>query len=173
MIITLPVQPMAGAEPLMCWANVQKRIRALGGRAVYGWEVRPDPLLPVEVRASHVVWESPGGDLMCVTPRFEAVDGGYTVVGWPDSIRFVRDDAATFEGRSRGTRYVAGDTSLAAACEYMTRADAALFAGADIEKCKYWTGRANAELRRAGYRGHGWSAPDSLHVGDVLTTMLA
>ena len=53
----------------------------------------------------------------------------------------------------------------------MERADDFLVSG-DLEKCCYWTNKANQEIARAGYRGHGWEAPASLGMGDVLKTIV-
>jgi hypothetical protein len=166
----IPVQPMAGGEPLMCLVNVQKRISAMGGKAVFGWGVRHDCFCTLKY--SHCVWEDDQGQLWDVTPIF--VSGGqgpWACIEWPEYTEFERDDAASFTGDSLLTRYVPNSTDphLARACKYMERADVFLKAG-DLDKCRYWTGRANTELRRAGING-GWDTPSSLDLNDVITTM--
>jgi hypothetical protein len=58
--LTVRVQPISGAEPLMCPVNVQKRIKAKGGKPVFGWEVKIDREV-IEIHTAHCIWESPGG----------------------------------------------------------------------------------------------------------------
>lgn len=62
----IPVQPISGAQPLMCRVNVEKRVRAMGGRAVFGWAVRHD--VYNDVKQNHCVWEDDTGRLWDVTP---------------------------------------------------------------------------------------------------------
>ena len=88
--IRIPVQPISGAEPLMCSENVQKRIRAMGGSAVFGWIVAHDTFN--DVKQNHVVWEDSTGQLWDVTPVFESVQGEFAIVNWPDFTEFERDD---------------------------------------------------------------------------------
>lgn len=163
------VQPMCGAEPLMCNLNVQKRIRAVGGQAVYGWCVRHDKFN--DCWQNHCVWESPDGELVDVTPVFTEVIGDHAVVDWPDETEFVRDDAAAFTDRGLPTRYVptVPGQHMARACKYMTTADEHLRAG-DLEKCRYWTDRANRHGKKVGIL---WDTPTSTDLADVLSTALA
>lgn len=50
------VQSMYGAEPLMCSTNVQKRIAALGGKEIYGWQIENHKF--IEACRNHCVWEA-------------------------------------------------------------------------------------------------------------------
>lgn len=163
------VQPIFGAEPLMCSMNVEKRIRAMGGRAVYGWAVRHDKYN--DAWQNHCVWESPDGELVDVTPVFSEIVGDRAVISWPDQTEFVRDEAAVFTDRGLPTRYVPSvpGTHMAKACEYMTVADGHLRNG-DLEKCRYWTERANRYGRKVGIV---WDTPASTGLADTLTTALA
>lgn len=166
----IPVQPISGAAPLMCWHNVQRRIRACGGSAVFGWEIRDDNFNYIKL--SHVVWCDPDGKLVCVTPKFGRVIGENVLVEWPGTIQFERDDNAVFEGKSLGNIYVPkiDNRHLATACEYMTRADRFLH-NLDLGRCRWWTQRANIELQRAQIGFAGWDVPSSLELGDILATM--
>lgn len=163
------VQPIFGAEPLMCSVNVEKRIRAMGGRAVYGWAVRHD--VYNDCWQNHCVWESPEGELVDVTPVFSAVAGDYAVIDWPYETEFVRDDAAAFTERGLPNRYVPTRPGggLAKGCEFMTIADEHLRSG-DLDRCRYWTERANRAAEKVGVR---WFTPDSADIRDVLKTSLA
>src|SRR5690349_16909524 len=98
-VVKLKTRPMTGAEPLMCTRNVEKRIRACGGAAVYGWQVKRLPLYTHY--AQHCVWRDDSGELWDVTPQFEEVYGEYAVVGWPDETEFVVDDVPFTRGESR------------------------------------------------------------------------
>jgi hypothetical protein len=51
----------------------------------------------------------------------------------------------------------------------MTIADGFLNSG-DLEKCRYWTERANRAAERAGFPG--WDTPASLGMRDVIQTAL-
>lgn len=164
---------MHGGKPFECFKNVQKRIRALGGKAVFGWATRDSrPNDIVEVWYSHVVWESETGELFDVTPQVVEIKGGLAIVSYPESIGFKRDDTAVFESKSLGTKYVPkiNNPYLERACKHMERADAHLLQG-DVDKCRYWTEKANTELQRGKFQA-GWDTPASLLMQDVLPTML-
>lgn len=163
----IKVQPMVGGEPLMCSHNVKKRIKACGGSAVYGWEIR-DVGQPIETHLSHCVWESPSGEVVCVTPRPKSVEGDYMIGEWPDEIEFERDDAAVFNGmKSLGVRYVpkVKDARVVKACEYASRSETALLSS-DLDRCRYWTQRANAQRC-----GSVWNCPKSLDMKDYLACL--
>lgn len=160
----IKVQPIGGAEPLMCSHNVSKRVKACGGSAVYGWEIRDDDA-EILTRLSHCVWQSPEGELICVTPRPQGVAGDYTIAEWPEEIDFERDDDAVFVGfKSLGVRYVPKTTNpkVAKACEFASRSETALLSG-DLARCQYWTQKANAQ--RCGCH---WKCPKSLDMADYL-----
>jgi hypothetical protein len=171
-ILTIRCQPILGAEPLMCCCNVQKRVHALGGKAVFGYEVKDFGFY--RTLLEHAIWESPDGELMCVTPKYTAVGVAGALVEWPDSIRFIRDDSVYFDEATKGTgRYEAIDEHprIVKACRYMTIADEHLHGGR-INQCRYWTNKANAEMTKVPYMaGSGWTTPDSVEMHDVLKTM--
>lgn len=96
--IRIPVQPISGAEPLMCWHNVQKRIKAMGGRAVFGWTIRHD--LYTDIKQNHCVWEDRAGQLWDVTSVFTSVQDQMVIIDWPEDTQFERDETAAFEGMS-------------------------------------------------------------------------
>ncbi len=169
----IPCQPIHGGEPFECFKNVQKRIKALGGKAAFGWAIRDDgPNDIVEVKYSHVVWESETGELFDVTPQIVGIEGEFAIVSYPDSIKFEQDDTAVFESKSLGTKYIPkiDNPHLERACKHMERADALLLQG-DLDKCRYWTEKANTELQRGKLQA-GWDTPASLLMRDVLPTML-
>ena len=163
------VQAIFGAEPLMCNINVQKRIQAMGGGAVFGWKVRHD--VYNDCWESHCVWQSPEGELEDVTPVFAGVEGDYAVIEWPDETEFAREDAAAFTERGLPNRYVPTrpGTEMAKGCEFMTIADRYLW-HEDLERCRYWTGRANRATEKIGVR---WFTPDTADIADVLRASLA
>jgi hypothetical protein len=168
--IKIPVQPIYGAEPFMCSVNVQKRIKAMGGRAVFGWLIRHDP--HIVVRVSHCVWEDQSGQLWDVTPECVSVEGVMAMIEWPKETEFERDDTAAFEGKSHPTRYASIHPSphVARACEFMGRADVFLRQG-DLDRCRYWTERANKEVAKAKLPFR-WDTPASTSVEDVLATVV-
>jgi hypothetical protein len=165
------VQPIHGAEPMMCNHNVQKRIEALGGNAVYGWLTKPASN-GWQVKENHCVWESPGGELQDVTPRFANVQGEMAAVEWEDAVEFDRDDGAAFHnGKAKPPVYVPprDDPRLRRAAEYISRGDWLLM-NQDLEGCRYWTNRANREVAKAGERW-SWNVPESLDIADVLKSL--
>lgn len=168
MAVKIRVQPIGGAKPLMCNINVQKRIRVMGGRAVYGWCIRHDKFN--DCWQNHCVWESPEGELVDVTPVFSNIIGDYAVITWPDEIEFIRDDDAVFTEKGLPTKYIPTrpGPNMAKACEYMTVADEHL-RNNDLERCRYWTERANKSGRKVGVY---WDCPVSTDLADTLRTML-
>ena len=166
LVSTIRVQSICGAEPLMCSDNVDKRIRAMGGKPVFGWSVTHD--LFCDTWVNHCVWESPDGELVDVTPVFESATNNYAVIGWNETTEFVRDDEATFVERGRPTKYVSTlpNPLVHEACKIMERADVFLMAG-DLAKCEYWTQKANNKMRQAGING-GFDCPKSLDVAELI-----
>jgi len=169
----IPAQPMIGAQPVMCSENVRKRIKACGGKAVYGWE--RDKRGPyTDCLLSHVVWEDKDGKLWDVTPKIKSIDANYLAECEFEPTEFIRDDAAAFDTKSLPSRYVPkdgwkDDKHVQKACEYMSRSDEFLRVG-EVDKCRYWTGKANTEMRR-GRVDAGWQTPESTDIRDVLPTM--
>ena len=163
------VQSICGAEPLMCSVNVEKRIRVMGGQPVFGWKVQHDQYN--DCWQSHCVWESPDGELVDVTPVFAGIEGEFAVIVWPTETEFVRDDAASFTERGLPSCYVPtrpGD-DIARGCEFMTIADKYLWQD-DLERCRYWTQRANRAAKKLGIR---WSTPESGDTAAVLKACLS
>jgi hypothetical protein len=164
-------QPIFGGEPLMCTSNVAKRIRALGGSAVYGWLIDPDPNTDKYVRKMpHCVWRSPGGELQDVTPYFTGERDGEIAFAEFKDIEFEPDDSCNWgEGRCTiNGQYVATDPRLNEACRFMTIADSFMNTR-DLDKCRYWTGRANKAAERVGFPG--WDTPASLGMADYITAL--
>lgn len=75
-----------------CHLNVMHAVRTGGGERVFGWLVweLPGRLVDAEF---HVVWRTPGGELVDLTPR---ADGEPEVLFVPD--RFAVSADATFSG---------------------------------------------------------------------------
>ncbi len=74
------VEPDPGARRLSCWQNVSAVCRDRGGRPVKGWRIWWIPDILIEAQA-HVVWRSPDGLLVDLTPND---DGELTCVFVPD-----------------------------------------------------------------------------------------
>jgi len=148
----------------MCTQNVEKRIRAMGGSAVYGWLISDGGFYWHETK--HCIWCSDDGELRDVTPYFVSVDGEMACVEFRD-IEFRRDDAAMFstEGESR---YISktSNPDLVKACSYMTAADKALYEDR-LEAGQYSTRKANEFLKRAGIKAR-WDVPSSLAPADFI-----
>ena len=92
----IPNQPIGGAEPLMCTENVRKRIKACGGRAVYGWIVKDQG--EFLAKSAHCVWQNDQGELFDVTPYFVDAVGPLGILGWPETIEFDPDPNANGMG---------------------------------------------------------------------------
>lgn len=164
----IPMQPIFGAEPLMCITNVETRIRACGGSMVFGWKVRRNG--PITVHENHVVWQDDAGRLFDVTPEFSCLEGEFLTWEWPEEVEFLPDEAAAFSGRDdiRPHRYFADDPKLEKALTFLQRSDLALHR-LDLNGCRYWTEKANREARRYGI---SWDCPASLDMADVVRTTL-
>jgi len=162
----IQVRPIWGAEPLMCIHNVEKRINALGGSKAFGWRIDRDTW--VIRKQSHCVWQDEDGTLFDVTPVYGKVEGPFVEFVWEDETEFERDDEAVFTDKALPGKYVprSGDKHLSAACSFMERADVFLHEG-NLEKCRYWTERANREVAKAGLP-FGWAIPGSMEMSEVL-----
>jgi hypothetical protein len=160
---------MRGGLPQACYENVLKRIGALGGRATFGWKVRTLGG-GWESREGHCVWESPSGELVCVTPVWTSASGSWGTAEYPEAIAFEPDEAATFgsNGKPSTGYYTPPDDSprMKRAAVFLRRSDEALNAD-NLEGCRYWTAKANAELRAAGCR-YGFEAPESLDMAERI-----
>jgi hypothetical protein len=122
-----------------------------------------------ECHTPHCVWQSPEGELQCVSPKFTGeMRGDLAIAEFPEAIEFIPDPSLAWDGRCpTGARYVPLDERLAKACEYMTIAGRYMNAG-DLGRCRYWTGRANACARRHGVY---WDTP--VHAPDLSLPPLA
>lgn len=168
----IKVQPIGGAEPLMCNHNVAKRIKACGGTAVYGWEVQTTAATKVECRTNHCVWQDEHGELWDVTPKFSGVEGNTATISWPETTEFVRDDDAVFVNRASSSQYRSRveNRRIERACEFMNIADDHMNA-CDLDKCRYWTEKANTEIRRERLPFR-WDTPKTLLAADWIPTIL-
>lgn len=166
----IKVQLICGAEPQMCSLNVEKRIRACGGKKAFGWKIK-DIGNDWKIRENHCVWEDPDGVLWDVTPEYVDVSGEYAISDWGDEIDFERDDSSAFVGKNNPGQYVPpkDNRHLKKAAEYMGRGDRAMNKG-DLEGCRYWTNKANEAARKGGSRAI-WDVPESCDLADVVKTM--
>ena len=98
----VPVRPEPGSSPLMCFPNVEQKVRISGGSLVHGWEISQMPKIYLEARF-HAVWRSPAGQFVCMTEE---------ELGQP-RILFLRDDTRKYTGREVPRRRfsLAQDTS--------------------------------------------------------------
>jgi hypothetical protein len=119
---------------------------------------------------AHAVWEDPDGKLWDVTPYVHEVVGEQVTCVYQD-IDFEPDATVAWEEDGRppsGIRYVPkGDNKfLVRACKYMERGDDCL-SRKDLEGCRYWTDRANEQLRR-GRLPLCWDTPATADVADIF-----
>jgi hypothetical protein len=164
----IKTQPILGGRPSQCHTNVGKRIKALGGSAVFGWQLL-DKGVYIQ-HTPHCIWQAPTGELQDVTPLVTAViDEEHARIEYPQEIEFIRDDAVAWplDGAPPPiSKYVAKDPKHQKSVDYLRRGDQALDSG-DLDTCRYWTERANAELRRLGVPAY-FPMPKSLNEADVL-----
>jgi hypothetical protein len=85
--LCVPVHPVAGFLPRMCFQNVAEKVQVSGGGVVYGWDISQVPKVYLEAQF-HAIWQSPSGKLACVTP-------GDIPQPW---ILFLRDVHHTYTG---------------------------------------------------------------------------
>jgi hypothetical protein len=150
---------------------VAKRIKAMGGKAIYGWRIIDDPKQsPVAIlKQHHCIWESPEGELQDVTPQIEGIEGDHMIVGWPDEhIVFERDDSVPMGEKALPTRYIPRQPKWKQICHWMEIADVKLKEG-DLQSCRYWTDKANQIAHKHGFH---WDTPASMDWKDVFPTML-
>jgi hypothetical protein len=91
------------------------------------------------------------------------------VIDWSKEIQFI-PDPSVFWGDGRCTipiKYQALDPRLVKACEYLTIADNYLNQQ-DLEKCRYWTERANKESSKVFGPGYGWATPEDDSAFDYI-----
>ncbi len=79
----IKVEPLEGSMQTECFDNVDRAIRAHGGKAIMGWIIWEKPGVWLEAE-HHAIWEQQDGTWRDVTP---------TVVGEPRLV-FVPDDKA-------------------------------------------------------------------------------
>lgn len=70
--ITVEVRPAARARSNFCVWNCSMAVKTWGGEAKHGWLVQEEPLLYQFVY--HVVWLSPRGELLDITPHQNKTD---------------------------------------------------------------------------------------------------
>lgn len=133
----IPLRPEG--KPCHCWGSVEAKIRKEGGEAVTGWL----PYTPDEKGESqiigynpHVVWKSPEGELIDITPQLKYNSNGQHVVHAPEEMEFIPDETVTPWTR---IRYEAIDKRLSRLAEFLNASEAT----EDREKHLYWTKRAN------------------------------
>ncbi|WP_039866314.1 hypothetical protein [Pedobacter sp. BAL39] len=69
--IVINIQPETDAAINGCFYNVQRKIVKDGGRAVYGWAIRP---LKYMIEAErHAVWQAPDNTYLDITPTIQPV----------------------------------------------------------------------------------------------------
>lgn len=96
----ITVLPTFGAEPLMCSSNVEEKIKATGGEAVYGYKIE-DKGPEIIVKSPHCVWKDNDGQLWDVTPEF----GEYAFLAyWNEETEF--EPCADVELFTKGNKVV-------------------------------------------------------------------
>jgi len=83
----VPVQPWSQSVRMQCFQNAERKAKAVGGRAVYGWSISQFPKVHLEAQF-HAIWESPLGKFVDVT---------YEELGLSQTL-FLRDDVRTYTG---------------------------------------------------------------------------
>jgi len=148
-IIEAPTRHVEWAEPLQCFANVDRMVEENGGRKRLGWTVKERPLFIEHIH--HAIWEDAEGNCWEITPDAAGVT------------RFLPDDEAhpvLFPGMKIGvtlpSRFypIGNDKGLHRMCECLSRGSDAFFWG-DVERGNYWMGRASGVGSRfvgQGYR---------------------
>lgn len=69
--VYVPVKPEAGGEYNECFRNVKSKVERDGGNIQFGWAIWEWPRVFLEAEC-HAVWESPGGELIDISPRSDA-----------------------------------------------------------------------------------------------------
>lgn len=87
--VYLDVQPEADAIVHECFPNVQAKVARDGGQMLCGWQLWEWPNVLVEAEF-HVVWVSPAGEMIDITPKPEG----------EKRILFVPDPRRRYEGVS-------------------------------------------------------------------------
>jgi len=64
----VPVAPLGGVPTNFCNLVVTAKVARDGGEALSGWTIWLNPDVMIEAEA-HMVWRSPTGDLIDVTPK--------------------------------------------------------------------------------------------------------
>ena len=84
----VPSKPLPGSPINECFSIVPQHIVTHGGKAHTGWSIWEWPGVMIEAEL-HMIWESPEGDLMDITPK--PIDF--------DSILFLPDPKKEYRGR--------------------------------------------------------------------------
>jgi hypothetical protein len=92
----IPVRPAPHARVLECFLNIARHAERHGGQAVSGWMAWTDPHARYLYLVAHSVWQTPGGDLLDITPQRD----GET------SVLFAPDPRVVYWGRPIPGRYV-------------------------------------------------------------------
>jgi len=78
----IQVEPLEGSMQTECFDNVDRAIRAHGGKAIMGWIIWEKPGVWLEAE-HHAIWEQQNGTRRDVTPT---VDGELRIVFVPDDM---------------------------------------------------------------------------------------
>jgi hypothetical protein len=159
-------RPTLGAMPLECSSNVAKRIAHDGGKAVFGWAVKDCGFYTA--KQNHCIWEDPDGTLWDVTPQPIKVEGRNVTCEFQE-VEFERDDTATFANKSAPTRFISkiDDPKVKKGLGWFELSEKRLKDG-DLEACRYYTNKANANIGKALPRFRGWESPASLDTAEWL-----
>lgn len=99
----VPVQKWSQSVLYQCFPNAERKAKASGGRAIYGWSIWRYPKIHIEAQF-HAIWQSPAGKFVDVTPEELGLS----------QILFLRDDTRTYTGTKVPHRRLAlGPTELA------------------------------------------------------------
>lgn len=148
------------AAPNNCLPNVERLVSRRGGEVVFGWIVGETPAY-YEL-SHHVCWRDRDGHVWNTTPQvqlesYDPSTGQIAIVG--SDILFLPDPTALFQGeelhrRPLPNRYMPkdpGNRHVREAVNHLLVGDGHYWVG-DSEQGNYWTRRAEACLRRAGFR---------------------
>lgn len=140
-----------------CLVNVERQCELAGGEVVLGWSVQELVEGMIEQHQHHVVWRSPDGQLLDLTPTADletfAPDGSAdTIFGLP--CNFLPDPTAHFTGvkpnrRALPSKFVPLQDSPAVkrCCNALAIANEAMYSG-DYDRAAYWNSKAEDAMRR-------------------------
>ncbi len=61
------IEPEKHSKPLLCYLNVEKKVKHDGGTSVFGWSIAEYRDIFLEAQ-HHAIWRSQSGNLMDITP---------------------------------------------------------------------------------------------------------